>query len=233
MKWFISHNESTSGPFSTERVKELSKRGTIESDFFIWSHAQPQWIKIKEWEQRLPEIFNEYEASISKHLQHWHYSYKGKSYGPLPKQKLIEEIKEVEYKQRVSLWTEGMKSWRNIFEFNDILSAVGLNRRAHPRGDIEGKAIVKVDGMAHSANLKTISPGGCGLTHITNLSVGQRMHIEIKSKHFSNPLKAIAEVRYISKRGFVGIKFEQIHMESQSAIIDYIKKINPTIPMAA
>ena len=226
IKWFVCHNEEVSGPFSTEKVQEMSDNGEITLEFLIWSCAQSQWSTIKQWKENLPRILREYETSIQKHLQHWYYAHEGKSYGPMPKEQLIKQVSQVNDKQEIALWTEGMSSWLSIFEFNDILSEVGINRRAHPRAYIEGKATIKVDGQTYITQLKTISPGGCGLTQTPNLSVGQRMHIEIQSKHFFSPLKAIAEIRYISKSGFVGIKFEQIHMESQSAIIEYIKNVD-------
>ena len=226
IKWFVYHNEEVLGPFSTEKIQEKSSNGQFRPEFLIWSCAQPQWSTLRDWKEDLPQILNEYEASIQKQLQHWYYTNEGKSHGPMPKEKLIKQVLQVENKQAITLWTEGMSSWRSIFEFNDILTEVGLNRRTHPRADIEGKATIKVDGQIHMAQLRTISPGGCGLTHTTNLSVGQRMHIEIQSEHFFAPLKATAEVRYISQIGFVGVKFEQIHMESQSAIIEYIKNLD-------
>ena len=225
IKWFVSHNEDVSGPFSTEKVKDLSESGRFRPDFLIWSCAQPQWSPLQQWKEKLPQILKDYEVSIQKQLQPWYYTYEGNPYGPMPKEQLIEQVSQVKNKQEIVLWTEGMSSWRTIFEFNDILTEVGVNRRAHPRADIDGQATIKVDGQTHVAQLRTISPGGCGLTHTTNLSVGQRMHIEVQSQHFFTPIKATAEVRYISKSGFVGIKFEQIHMESQSAIIEYIKNL--------
>ena len=209
-----------------EKVREMSSQGAIRPDFLIWSCAQSHWSTLAQWEKKLPQILEEYENTINKYLQNWYYMYEKESYGPFPKKQLIEKISKIKRKKEVALWTEGISSWLNIFEFKDILSEVGINRRAHPRVDVEGTVIIKVDGQTHLAQLKTISAGGCGLTQATHLSVGQRMHIEIQSKHFMAPLKAIAEVRYISKSGFVGIKFEQIHMESQSAIIEYIKNLD-------
>ena len=223
IKWFVSYNEEVSGPFSTEKVKEMSANGQILPGYLIWSCAQKKWSPLQTWQNELSGILTQHEESLQKQLQNWYYAYEGESYGPMPKEELIAQVAKCEDKQDVALWTEGMSSWKTIFEFNDILKEVGLNRRAHPRADIEGTATIKVDGQTQVAQLRTISPGGCGVTHTNNLSMGQRMHIEIQSEHLFAPLKATAEVRYVSRSGFVGIKFEQIHMESQSAIIEYIK----------
>ena len=226
LKWFIYHEEVVSGPFSVEKVKEMSHKGQVCPDFLIWSCAQSQWSTLAQWERELPRILKDYENTINKYLQNWYYTYEGEVHGPFPKKQLIEKILKIKKKKKVSLWTKGMSSWLNIFEFKDILSEVGINRRAHPRVDIDGTAIIKVEGQTHLAQLRTISAGGCGLTQATNLSIGQRIHIEIQSEQFITPLKAIGEVRYISKNGFVGIKFEQIPMESKSAIIEYIKNLD-------
>ncbi len=225
IKWFVCNNEEVSGPFSTEKVHEMSDSGIIHSEFLIWSCAQKEWSTLRRWQKEVPSILKDYKISVQKQLQPWYYAHKGESFGPFPKDQLIEEIQQVDNKQAVTLWTKDMPSWKSIFEFNDIIKAVGLNRRAHPRADIDGTVVTKVDGQSHISKLKTISLGGCGITEAPHLSVGQRMHLEIQSEHFFSPLKAIAEVRYISQSGYVGIKFEQIHMESQSTIIEYIKNL--------
>src|SRR5690606_6063040 len=109
-------------------------------------------------------------------------------------------------------WTKGMKAWAPIFEFNDLLDDLGINKRQFPRADIEGRVSIKVGSQSLDGILLTISEGGFGADQLTGLTVGQTVSVEINSDAFYDPIHAKAEVRYITESGYVGFRFQNINM---------------------
>ena len=119
-----------------------------------------------------------------------------------------------------------MKTWTPIYEFYDIIDEIGVNRRQFPRASIKGSVVVRVADQTYLGQLATISEGGVGATQLPQLVSGHHAHIEIKSPHFANSINVKAIIQYVTNRGFVGFRFENIHMEAKSSIIEYVKSNN-------
>jgi hypothetical protein len=121
------------------------------------------------------------------------------------------------------LWTKGMKEWAPLFEFHDILSDIGVNKRQFPRADLTGKAILKGDGVTMVAPLVSISEGGFGVQVDNPALHGQILTAELHSPVFREVLHVKAEMRYAS-HGVLGMKFTHISPETKGTIIQFVRQ---------
>ena len=220
-KWFIAKNEEVSGPYSTEAVQAKVSQGSILGDDWIWSRNLNSWKTISWWLCELPNLAKQDLKPEEEEV--WHYAVNDNSFGPLSRVQLISELYQLPNQKGILLWTKGMKAWTPVYEFFDIMDEIGVNRRQFPRASINGNVVVKVDNQTILGKLSTISEGGFGVSGVTQLSSGQHVHAEIKTPHFPNSIHIKAVVQYATSRGFVGFKFENIHMEAKSSIIEYVK----------
>lgn len=217
--WFVQKGEVVDGPITTEDVQSRLKSGQLTPQHMIWSKGMKGWIRVESWSAHSP-ISEDQTKEIA--IETWHYAHAGKSYGPFHKPQLVTELKNVSDLYEVMLWTKGMKEWASIFEFHDLLNAVGVNKRQFPRADVNGRAVIKTEDKTFIGKLITISEGGCGVL-AEGLSPGQTINLEMQSSAFREPLHAKAECRYISD-GFAGLKFVQISSETKSSIIQFVKQ---------
>ena len=186
--------------------------------------AIESWLSASHWEQILPEITQKQKDKEKPQAKQWYYSQNGETYGPLSKMDLIDAITPVTSRSEVLLWIKGMKDWASVFEFHEIVKELGINHRKMPRADILGQVfITEPSGTTHIAQLTSISEGGFGAKGLQNLSSGQIVDIEMKSDKFFFPVRAKAEVRYVSKSTHAGFQFTTISVEARSAIVEYIK----------
>lgn len=153
----------------------------------------------------------------------WHFAIGGKSFGPFKRVQLVEELKNVDAVGEVMLWTKGMKEWAHLFEFHEILSAIGVNKRQFPRADLPGQALIKVGSRTLTAPTLTISEGGMGVKMDSGLEPGQPVMVEIQSPAFKGSIVVKADVRYIFD-GVLGLKFTQIHPDAKAAVAQLVRK---------
>ncbi len=221
LNWFVQKNENVEGPISTDDVQTRLQTGQLSDKHMIWGRGLETWITLSHWQQELPHLATGGQVEVVQEM--WHYASGGKSLGPFPKSLLVEELKNVENVGDVMIWTKGMKEWAPLFEFHDLLSAVGINKRQYPRADLTGRALIKTSGMTLIGKLLTLSEGGCGIAIEQGLVPGQAFTLEMQSPGFRDTLHAKAECRYVSE-GIAGIRFTQISKETKSAIIQFVKQ---------
>lgn len=221
-QWFLITGELTQGPFSTEEIQSRSEQGQLSSDVLIWGRGMAEWRDLRWWMQELPRLkkLSESEAPAP---ELWHFAVQGKSHGPFKREVLMQELRRAEPLSEVLLWTKGMKEWAPLFEFHDILHALGLNKREFPRADIHGKVILKGDGLTLIAPLLTISEGGLGVQLETGLVSGQIVTAEIQSPVFREILSIRSEVRYMSD-GVLGLRFMGLNAETKAAILAFVRQ---------
>lgn len=232
VRWFILRNENIKGPFSTEEIKSLNQSGDILDKDLIWGNLQAEWKPVAWWNIELPKLLAQ-TPKEEKETKLWHYAIQGQSFGPFNREDLIAKLKDNKSNYDILVWTKGMKAWAPIFEFTDLLDAVGINKRQFPRADIDGKVTIKSGPTTIVGNLLMISEGGFGADQIKGLSNAQIVSVEIESDSFYESIHAKAEVRYMTERGYVGFKFQNINMESRSAIVQYVKSAGRTFVKAA
>lgn len=227
-KWFVSKSENVTGPYSSEQLQTHLSSATFSANDMVWGRGLEGWRTLNWWRNELPQLTSanlgqDASPNLPDVEEAWHYALSGKSYGPYLRLELIDHLKHVSDIAEVMLWTKGMKEWAPVFEFHDILSKVGVNKRIFPRAELKGKAIVKVDGATLLAPLLTISEGGLGLQLESGLVSGQNVEIELQSPSFASPLNMRAEVRYAAD-GVVGLRFLNLNSETKGAISTFVRQ---------
>lgn len=230
-QWFVLRNDVVTGPFSTEEVKSLATQGEVQDRDMIWGNLQAEWRQIGWWMVELPNLLA--QTKQIKDPRQWHFAVNGTAFGPFSRDDLIAKLRETPLTGDILLWTKGMKAWAPIFEFNDILDEVGVNKRQFPRADIEGRVVIKVGNQSVDGILLTISEGGFGADQLQALTPGQVVAVEINSDAFYDPIHAKAEVRYVTDSGYVGFRFQNLNMEGRGAIIQYVRNAGRTFARAA
>ncbi len=221
-KWFVQKDEGVHGPLSEDEVKSRLASGQLTSMHMIWCRGLESWMRLESWQQQLPHLATITHAEPEPET--WHYASGGKSFGPFEKVQLVHELKNLESPADVMVWKKGMKEWAPLFEFHDLLTDIGVNKRQFPRADIQGRAVLKTNEQTLIAQLVTISEGGCGLVIDPGLLVpGQPFQLEMQSPAWPSPIHAKAECRYISE-SFAGVKFTHLSSEAKGSIISFVKQ---------
>jgi hypothetical protein len=232
IKWFLLQEERVRGPFSTDEIKAQVAEGQIESSCLIWGRPQATWQNVSWWLKESGQMTITHQSEIVE--QKWHYALNGDSKGPFTRIELVNEMKTLRNKGEILIWTKGMKSWVDLYEFHDLLDEIGLNRREHPRAPIEGAVIVRFNDKTYVGQLKTISPGGFGAIQLNSqLAIGQQITVDIKSDQLNTPITVKANVQYGSDNGYYGFKFLGINMEAKAIIMEYIRSSKNTQEKAA
>jgi hypothetical protein len=155
----------------------------------------------------------------------WHYALDGSSKGPLSRADLVRELKPLRNKDEVLVWTNGMKTWTDLYDIGELAQEVGIDRRQNPRAAIRGSVVVRSDGQTLVGQLKTISVGGIRSGNLDiQLAIGQVVDIEIKSEQLAIPIIAKATVQYMTDLGHYGFQFQTINQEAQSCITEFMLK---------
>ncbi len=220
-KWFVQKDDFVDGPMSAEDVQSRLQSGNLTAQHLIWGKGLNGWHKLQWWLQELPNIANNSINESTPEL--WHYALGGKSFGPYKKAALVDELKVIPSLGEVMIWTKGMKEWAPLFEFHELLTAVGVNKRQFPRADLTGSVTIKTSENTLVATLLSISEGGCGVQLDAGLVPGQPMTLEIQSSSFRDTLHAKAECRYVSE-GVCGLKFTNVSSETKGAIIQFVRQ---------
>jgi len=221
LNWFVQKGEQVEGPMTTEDVQTRLQTGQLTAQDMIWGKGLESWIHLEFWTQELPRIAT--APQVEQVVQMWHYASNGKSHGPYSKSQLIDELKNLDNTGEVMVWTKGMKEWAPLFEFHDLLTAMGVNKRLFPRADLTGRAVIKTLESTLIGQLLSVSEGGCGVNIESGVVPGQALTLEIHSPAFREPLHARAECRYVSE-GIAGLRFTQLSTETKGAIIQYVKQ---------
>lgn len=220
-KWFICRNDEVLGPFPSEEVRRRLESAELISSDLIWGAGMAGWQTLQWWSRESPNLSIVPQADDQ--LEAWHFAIGGKSYGPFQRAQLVQELKVVEALGEVMLWTKGMKEWAHLFEFHDILTDLGVNKRQFPRSELQGQAVIKTDGQTLVAPTLTVSEGGLSIRLDSGLVSGQFATIEIQSPIFHQPLHARCEVRYAAN-GVVGLRFSNLNSESKGAIVQLMRQ---------
>lgn len=221
--WFLLQNENVTGPHSESEIQTQIASEKLKADTLVWGQPMTAWKTLNVWEKELPQLIASIAVTQTQEL--WHYAVKGVSKGPMTRAELINELKNIRTKDEVLVWTKGMKTWVDLYEFHELLDDIGINRRDHPRAPISGSVTLhRDDTVVMLCFLKSISPGGFSATLSGNqLAIGQIVTAEIKSNQLPVPITAKAAVQYSAESGLYGFKFKAINMEVKAHIMEYIK----------
>lgn len=229
-QWFVLKDDVVEGPFSTEDVKELASRPDVDH-IKVWGQPQKDWRPLSWWMVELPNLLAKSRPLRDDRL--WHFATQGVAHGPMTREDLVKGLRQTPLSNDILVWTKGMKAWAPLFEFNDLMDEVGINRRQHPRADIDGYVTFKFELGEKRARLFTISSGGFGCEKVDGLRVGQIVSAELNCDAFYEPVHAKVEIRYGTESGYVGCKFTVLSSEAKSTIVQYVRGSANTMVRAA
>jgi hypothetical protein len=232
--WYLLQKDEVEGPMTTDQVKAWASRNPqMHGQVMVWGKPQAEWRPLSWWLVEAPSLAEGRPHQRDDRL--WHYAFQGKAVGPLTRPDLLTKLREIPLGPEVLLWTKGMAAWASVFEFQDVLNELGVNRRQHPRADIDGTIkISNATGASGTGKIVTISEGGLGLVESSLLlEVGQVYQAEIISDAFYDPVHVRLEIRYCTETGFVGCRFQNLSSEAKSAIVPYVRQSGKTVVRAA
>ncbi len=221
--WFVYFNEVVSGPFSTQDVEaELAAGRWTPESAMIWWKGQKGWVPLDTWRNHLPDIM----IAIHRKPEEitWYAEQNGEQHGPFNLDRMIEFLKKRESLDRIHLWKQGMDRWTNLFEIEDVVSHLGLQRRTSPRAPIVGRVLIESDSNSIDGQICEVSAGGFGIKNGSTLNKNETVTISIDSPLLVTPIKANATVAYVDASGYAGFQFDNLHIESKSTIIDYVRQ---------
>ncbi len=225
--WFLysSQDKKVSGPFVSDEVHQKIRSGEITPECNIWWKGQREWLSVSVWISSGEKILqNQNEKSKSAV---WYLDLGGEPVGPLTQREMIDHLRGNKNLSRIKLWTVGLKNWKSIYEFSDVMDEMGMSRRENARAPLMASAQITrhgEDGAPMLLKVATISVAGVGINDALALIKGEEIQVVIKSGEFSTPIRVHASVIYVSPNGNAGLKFHQLQPEIQSIIYDYTKK---------
>jgi hypothetical protein len=228
MDWFVVQDEKVSGPHTTEALKELWSGGYLADTAMVWGRGDSEWRPVQIWMKAANTVTPIQSAHESRTpSQQWHFAKNGESKGPFTRPELLHELRHVRDKDQILLWTKGMKAWADLYEFQDILTDLGLNRREDPRANLDGIVKMKIPGNKDAEGiLKTISVGGFGVNGLSaHLTVGQTVEVELSSPAFDQPISVKAQAQYVTESGFAGFKFLYLGSEAKGLVVQYLRSV--------
>ncbi len=222
--WFFFLNENISGPFATEEIKSKISSAGPEAQCLVWTKGQRQWIPASTWEKEHEQILKLLPKG-PKDAAIWYLEHEERTKGPMSQRDLIKFLGSMDSYDwdAVRIWTVGQATWSKIFQYAEIIEELGGSRRQHARAPLNGNVIVNVDGVDQMGRAMTLSLGGMGVSGIKDLHSGDLVKVTIKCEELGAPIYCSAQVRYLTPNE-AGLQFQNLHMEFQARILDYVKK---------
>jgi len=225
-KWFALIDGQVRGPFTQD---DLQGRLSGVANPLIWGRGQTDWVSPEKWATLSKEI-NAAQMGADRQERQWRVVIDGKELSPMSHDDMIHMLKGKPDLTHIRLWTEGYSEWREIYQIHKIMDELGVSRRTHPRVPIMGTLSCEGAGGTFTARLLSISEGGLGATESQQVKIGERLKIILKSSNLTTAIHATVEVVYVGNDGYFGMKFMALQTESQSLIIEYIKKFLTSNP---
>lgn len=225
VEWFVYINSNVQGPYSTEQLRSRLDQGLVKEDAFVWWKGQQEWMPVRSWESYIDDNYIGQPDVENKKI--WNIRIHDKTLSNLSFNELLEKLKTIQNYTHVSVRQNESSEWENIYARQEILTELGMSRRKFLRAPLMGSAKVVKDGSRFSYIVKTatLGQGGMGLIgQGTNLSVNSTVNIKVESTDLSAPLNLSGTVLYMLKSGFIGVKFANANAESQTIIMDYLRK---------
>ena len=223
MTWFVHHEEKILGPFSTEQVLKDLQNGELSYSAYIWAKGQVEWVPISEWESNLDSMISPDE----KPNQLW----KLRSPKFLKEQmtfaETVKSLKSLDNFQLVSISPQDEEDWVPIYSSYTFMEALNMSRRNFMRAPLMGLAKVTKDGSRFSYVVKTstVGQGGLGVYGLgPNFEPGTQVQLKIESEDLNAAISANGTVVYNTDQGFVGIRFGELTAETNSLILEYIRR---------
>lgn len=221
--WFIFQDNEVSGPFTTEEVQsDLTFERWKASKAKVWWRGQKIWVDITKWQEHFDEIVKALQQKPQEPI--WYAESNGEPQGPMTLSQMTSYLRELETLEGVVLWRKGLEQWTSLFELEEIVDELGLQRRMSPRAPLEGSVKIQTDKISLDADIMEVSEGGFAIRNGDGLNLGDEVSVSIESPSLKDAVLSKAKVVYVKEDGTVGLKFDQLHVESKSNIVNYIRQ---------
>lgn len=221
--WFVSSERTIRGPLTSEELSLGLEQGQLTTNSMVWWKGQSQWISLSRWKAQLPHLSMLLDADQKPAL--WSFEHQDQRHGPMSLEQMIQRLQKSPDMREFKINKVGSSHWTGVYSNQEVLEALGLTRRVHHRVPLNGVAHIQMPYDSIVTEVATISEGGFGVID-ANLPTGHIVQFLLKSPMIPSPVRSRAEVLYTRDDGFSGLKFERLHVESQSLIMDYIKKFS-------
>jgi len=188
---------------------------------------------ITSWREQLQIILK--SESEKTHNPVWYVDSNGSSVGPLTQSEMISHLRGASTLNKVRLWSVNLNKWTNIFELHDIMEQLGISRRENERAPLMGTVAISRADQQGPVVVKaaSISAAGMGLNDSGFLVKGEQVQLLVKSSEFPHALRFTGTVAYVTSTGYVGIRFDELHPEMATFVVDYVKRFNAPSAAAA
>src|SRR5262245_33133545 len=97
-KWFLYKDENVEGPLTTEDVQDRLQAGKLNASYMIWAKGNETWCSVAQWnpDSVVQEFTQTQVVQKEAPAEAWHYALNGQSFGPMPRTRLMEELKRVD-----------------------------------------------------------------------------------------------------------------------------------------
>ncbi len=225
-KWFILNDGLVSGPFDTPA---LQQRAQDPASSMVWGRGFPEWVSLARWQKMESELEKSIQTQRAQSERMWRLRTRNKEYEPMNMDQMMAFLRTQTDFGEIYVWTEGYSDWKEVFQIHRIMDELGISRRKHPRVPLMGTIECEGATGTFAARVLSISEGGLGITDSPPVKIGEKFKVVLKSPNLFMPIHATVEVVYVgSNDSYVGLKFLGLQTESQSAIIEYVKKLLET-----
>lgn len=195
--------------------------GQLGDESYIWSLLQMEMMPIAEWQTRLHELLETHRRMVCDPV--WRVRHNSSEFGPLTQEKLLMYMMTVEDLSAMQLCYRDEPTWRDIFEFSELLEKVGLAGRKHHRTHFLGEVDISCEGRPlTTCPTVTLSLQGIGLRSPEDLKNGENVQLKITSPSFEKEMLVDAQVLYTGSDGVTGLKFVNIKKQDQGRIFTYL-----------
>ena len=223
MKCFISRNGEVLGPYNEQEVRSFAS----ESDLIWMAGVEADWLTKDEWLAQKKDLKKSHKKKAN--TVDWYYALRGKRFGPMKKTDLVNDLIKLPSIQDIKLWHKDLADWTDIFEFKDLVFAVGHNNRKNPRVPIEESLMLTTEdtkGNVQSIICKGVSLSSEGLG-IANLSMPLQKQQKVDlSLAFLQPDLRIRcfVIDANSETKTANLAFSDLQQEAKSLVMDFIQK---------
>lgn len=224
--WFVLHNGQVTGPNTPEEIESLLPN---LAEPLIWGKGSSEWLPPDKWRKQVKEVESSRpgtSATAPQDLIQWRYRIEGKEYAPCSFSELLNVLRGMKDYSIIDVRSDKHRSWREVYTVTSIVEALGISRRSAPRVPIMGTLDCETENGPRKLRVLSISEGGLGVGDAHNLQIGEKLRIQLQSPNLYQPILATCEVVYVGKEGYAGLKFTVLPMESQTLIIEYVKKFD-------
>ncbi len=223
-KWFLMVDGKIEGPLTQNDAETLSQ---THGDCQLWGKGQSEWLSREDWLAHL----GEWQNGVSQVRQvEWRFRDGPRESQPMNFEALVENLKLFPSYEGLQVWSEQDPYWQDVYVVKQLAHSLGVSRREHQRVPIKGQFDFEEPVGEPSVRAITISEGGLGISETKGVELGQIIRGTLRSQNISAPIQITAEVVFLGKGTYTGVRFRDLADEAKTIIVEYIKKFSDFQP---